>query len=182
MEKPRIIIEYRDKKNSSGKIVEGTIRLTISSRLGLQERERHIQKLTQKLLKKINWANGYSFDNGRGMVMTDGDLQRLADTINATYYMLPLEKASFHRQNSTWGTCSLKTRQIYISHRLIGASLDLLWYVVTHEICHLAEPTHNRMFWNLVSKACPNYVDCRKSLTAYGFRINQGKSNEEGKL
>ena len=168
--KPRVIIEYRNNKNSCGKVVDGVIHLTISNRLGIKERKRHINRLTQRLVDKINWARQFQFDDKKGIVKTDEELWRLAEMINNRYYNLPLENASFHKQNSTWGTCSPQTRQIYISHRLIGAAWELLWYVVTHEICHLAERAHNRKFWELVSKACPNYQECRKKLKAYGLQ------------
>jgi len=170
MEKPKVIIEYKDKKNSSGKVQDGTIYLSISNRLTSREKEEHIQTLTEKLEDKIKWARRYQFGEVNYLIQQDQELWRLADTINKTYYNLPLERASFHKQTSTWGTCSLKTKQIYISHRLIGAPLDLLWYVVTHEICHLAEPRHNTRFWNLVSKACPGYQQTRKMLKAYGLQ------------
>lgn len=170
MDTPKVIIEYRDNKNSFGKVVDGVIHLTISNRLGIKERESHINKLKRRLLDKINWAQQFSFDSKEGIVKTDEEIWRLADMINKRYYNLPLENASFHKQNSTWGTCSLRTRQIFISHRLIGASWELLWYVVIHEICHLAERNHNKKFWELVSKACPNYYECRQRLKAYGLQ------------
>jgi len=172
MKKPKIIIQYNDKKNSSGKVQDGIICLSISSRLSPQEKEEHIKKLTEKLQSKIDWAKRYQFTAANDLIKEDHDLWRLADTINKTYYNLPLEKASFHKQKSTWGTCSLKTKQIYISQRLVGAPLEVLWYVVTHEICHLAEPGHNIRFWNLVSKACPNYQHIRSMLKAYGLQTN----------
>jgi len=168
--KPRVIIEYKNKKNSSGKVVDGVIHLAISSRLDQQEREKHIERLTNKLLDKMSWARNYRFEDQQGVVRTDEDLWQLAQTINRAYYNFPLENAVFHRQHSTWGTCSRQTGQIYVSHRLMGAALDLLWYVVTHEICHLEEPSHNNRFWQLVSKACPNYQDCRKRLKAFGLQ------------
>lgn len=170
MEKPKVIVEYRDKKNSSGKVVDGIIKLSISSRLSTQEKERHINTLTERLIHQMNWAKRYQFSQGEGLVRSDAELQRLADTINKAYYNLPLDRASFHQQSSTWGTCSLKTKQIYISHRLMGASMEFLWYVVTHELCHLAIPSHNDRFWELVSKACPNYQEVRKKLKAFALQ------------
>lgn len=172
MKKPKIVIEYKDKKSSSGKVQDGTIHLCISSRLSQKEQQEHIQKLTGKVQNKINWAKRYQFDSANTLVNSDHDLWRLADTINKTYYNLPLEKAAFHKQTSTWGTCSLKTKQIYISHRLMGAPLEMIWYVVAHEICHLAEPSHNTRFWNLVSKACPGYQETRKMLKAFGLQAD----------
>ena len=168
---PQGFVEYRDKRNSSGKIRDGVIHLSISSRLSPAEQEVHIKKLTEKLLAKLHWAQQYDFSWGEGPVKTDQDLMRLADTINRAYYNYPFRQISFHEQKTTWGTCSGKTRQIYISARLIGAPLEFLWYVVTHELCHLAEPRHNQRFWNLVSKACPNYQECRRRLKAFGLQL-----------
>ena len=170
MDEPRVVIEYKDIRNSSGRLVDGVIHLAISNRLDAKERERHINKLTRRMLDKISWARQFRFEENGVIVRTNEELWRLADMINRKYYGLPLEKVSFHQQNSTWGTCSLKSRQIFISHRLMGASWELLWYVVTHEICHLAEQGHNKKFWELVSKACPHYQECRKRLKAYGWQ------------
>lgn len=175
MEKPKVIVEYRDKKNSSGRVVDGVIYLSISNRLSGKERENHIKRLTGRLMEKINWAQKYEFTDNSGIVRNDEELERLARTINKAYYHLLLEKAVFHEQKSTWGTCSLKTKQIYISYRLKGAPMELLWYVVTHELCHLAEPSHNKRFWQLVSKACPNYEECRMRLKAFGLQEYNGK-------
>ncbi len=130
----------------------------------------HIEKLTGKIMKKLNWAKQYNFKMEEGPVKTDQELLRLATTINQAYYNLPLQNILFHAQKSTWGTCSLKTQQVYISTRLKGAPLELLWYVVTHEICHLAEKAHDQRFWNLVSRACPNYHECRQKLKAYDLQ------------
>lgn len=172
MEKPLIKIEYKDNKNSSGKIVEGVLHLKISSRLSREEQQRHIESLTDKLLNKLAWARQYRFSETNGIVKKNEELGRLAATINKTYYNFPLAKITFHKQNSTWGTCNPQKRLIYISHRLIGAPIDLLWYVVTHELCHLSEPSHSKQFWKLVGRACPNYQECRVRLKAFGLSMN----------
>ncbi len=170
MNKPKIVVEYSDKKNSSGKVIDGTIHLNISSRLSPLEKEKHIAKLTENLTGKISWAQRYQFGNSEGIVKTDEELFRLANAINKAYYNFTFQNIEFHKQNSTWGTCSLKTKQIFISHRLIGAPMELLWYVVAHELCHLGEPSHNQRFWSIVSRACPNYDECRKRLKAFGLQ------------
>lgn len=167
---PSVVIEYKDKKTSSGKVVDGVIYLSISSRLNRKTQQEHIDRLTGKLLSRINWARKYSFAESAYTVNTDQELVKLAQTINRNYYDLPLKDAAFHMQNSTWGTCSLKTGKIYVSHRLKGAPLELLWYVLVHEICHLAIPGHTRAFWQLVGKACPDYPETKKRLKAYGMR------------
>lgn len=170
MEDYQIIVEFKEKTTSSGRITDGVIHLSIAGLLSKKEQQRHIDKLTERLVKKLSWAKQYEFNENSGIIRQNSELRILADTINDSYYNLPFEDIAFHKQDSTWGTCSRKTRSIYISNRLVGAPLDLMWYIVTHELCHLAEPSHNRNFWALVSKACPNYKECRNKLKAFGYR------------
>lgn len=165
-----VVIEYKDKRSSSGKVEDGVIYLSISNRLNNKLKQEHINKLTDKLMSKIKWAQNYTFTESDHLVENDKELLTLAQKINNKYYNLPIKDAVFHKQTSTWGTCSLRTGRIYVSHRLIGAPRELLWYVIVHEICHLAVPGHNMKFWSLVHKACPDYKECRKSLQAYGMK------------
>jgi len=171
MEDLKVFIEYQTRRTSSGRIIEGVIHLKISNLISKEEQQLHIEKLKKKLVQKIKWAKQYyQFHEDKGIVYGDQELRRLANTINAAYYNLPLEDIAFHKQESTWGTCSTKTRRIYISSRLIGAPMDLLWYVVSHELCHLAVAAHDEKFWSLVAKACPTFKECRKKLKAYGYQ------------
>lgn len=179
MNRPQVFVEYRDKRNSSGKICDGNIYLAISRRLSPVEQQVHIQKLTEKLLRKLSWAEQYDFQREEGPVKTDEELSRLAETINQAYYNFPFQRITFHEQKSTWGTCSAKTKQIYISTRLIGAPLEFLWYVITHEICHLAEFNHSQKFWKLVSRACSNYPECRQRLKAFGLQQRALQNNQK---
>ncbi|MDX9872507.1 MAG: M48 family metallopeptidase [Clostridia bacterium] len=166
----KVFVEYKNKKNSSGRIIEGVIHLKISNLISKQEQQLHIERLKDKLTKKMRWAEQYCFKEAEGIVYTDGELKKLAQTINDAYYNYPLTEIAFHKQESTWGTCSRRTGKVYISERLIGAPLDLLWYVISHELCHLEEPSHDSRFWELVGKGCPNYIECRKKLKAYGYQ------------
>lgn len=170
MEDVKVFVEFKNKRNSSGKISEGVIHLKISNLISREEQQLHIERLKDKLTRKMRWAEQYQFNAAEGIVYTDIELKKLARTINDAYYSYPLADIAFHKQESTWGTCSRKTGKVYISERLIGAPLDLLWYVVSHELCHLEEPSHNARFWNLVGKACPNYAESRQKLKAYGYQ------------
>lgn len=165
-----VVIQYKDKRTSSGKVEDGVIYLSISNRLSKKLRQEHIDKLTDKLITKINWAKNYTFSKNPNPVRNDKELWNLAQEINNKYYNLPIKDAAFHKQTSTWGTCSLKTGRIYISHRLIGAPPELLRYVLAHEICHLEVPGHDKKFWDLVHRACADYKECRKKLKAYGMK------------
>lgn len=76
---------------------------------------------------------------------------------------------SFRSQRTRWGSCSAHGH-ISLNWRLVLAPLNVLDYVVIHELAHLRHPNHSAPFWNLVATYCPDYENCKKWL-----RENQGE-------
>lgn len=58
--------------------------------------------------------------------------------------------------NRTWGTCD-SMRQLTFNWKLAMAPLDVIDYVVVHEMCHMVHMNHDRSFWRLVGKILPDY-------------------------
>jgi predicted metal-dependent hydrolase len=58
--------------------------------------------------------------------------------------------------NHTWGTCD-SMRQLTFNWKLAMAPLDVIDYVVVHEMCHMVHLNHDRSFWRLVGKILPDY-------------------------
>jgi predicted metal-dependent hydrolase len=48
------------------------------------------------------------------------------------------------------------------------APLEVLDYVVVHELCHLRVPDHSRRFWRLVESRRPEWRRQRDWLTVHG--------------
>jgi len=48
------------------------------------------------------------------------------------------------------------------------APLEVLEYVVVHELCHLRIPNHSKRFWTLVERWRPGWRDERDWLRKYG--------------
>ena len=65
-------------------------------------------------------------------------------------------KIYFRNTKSQWGSCSSK-RNLSFSIWLIKAPLEVIDYVIIHELCHLEEMNHSAKFWQKVSKFCPQY-------------------------
>lgn len=57
---------------------------------------------------------------------------------------------------TTWGTCDAQ-QQLTFNWKLAMAPIDVIDYVVVHEMCHLVHLNHDRSFWRLVGKIMPDY-------------------------
>lgn len=68
------------------------------------------------------------------------------------------------KMKSRWGVCNRVKNTITLNIDLIRYNLDVIDYVIIHELCHFIQFNHSRDFWNLVEKYCPNYKIIRKSL------------------
>jgi predicted metal-dependent hydrolase len=70
-------------------------------------------------------------------------------------------------QRTRWGSCSPRGT-ISFSWRLVLAPIEVLDYVVVHELCHLRLPNHSKSFWTLVEHWRPAWRDQREWLREYG--------------
>ena len=87
--------------------------------------------------------------------------ERLAHYAGPLGLTVPSLKLSSAR--TRWGSCSLKSG-IRLNWRLIHFPLDVIDYVVIHELAHLREMNHSPRFWAIVGQACPNYRRTRSEL------------------
>jgi predicted metal-dependent hydrolase len=70
-------------------------------------------------------------------------------------------------QRTLWGSCS-PCGTLSFNWRLVLAPLEVLDYVVVHELCHLRVPDHSRRFWTLVERHRPHWRHQRNWLREYG--------------
>jgi len=70
-------------------------------------------------------------------------------------------------QRTRWGSCSTRGT-LSFNWRLVLAPLEVLDYVVVHELCHLREPNHSRRFWSLVESRRPGWRAQRSWLREHG--------------
>lgn len=66
-----------------------------------------------------------------------------------------------------WGSCS-SDRNLLFNYRLAMASLDVIDYVVIHELCHIHHMNHDRSFWRRVGSMMPDYKEKEAYLEKYG--------------
>ena len=63
-----------------------------------------------------------------------------------------------------WGSCK-KNGQIQLNWRLIHGPVEILDYVVVHELCHILQHNHSPAYWSEVARVMPDYKVKRKWLS-----------------
>ncbi|MEW6400572.1 MAG: SprT family zinc-dependent metalloprotease [Chloroflexota bacterium] len=69
-----------------------------------------------------------------------------------------------------WGSCS-PNGTLNFTWRLIMAPMEVVDYVVVHELAHLRVKNHSRKFWKLVESILPGYKLQRKWLRDHGHEL-----------
>lgn len=79
------------------------------------------------------------------------------------HYGFRYNRVTLRNQKSRWGSCTGKLN-LNFNWRLIMAPIEIIDYVIVHELCHLNQMNHSRNFWNLVAETIPKYKVYRKWL------------------
>jgi len=85
-----------------------------------------------------------------------------AERLAVTY-----ERIRIGDQRTLWGSCSARGT-LSFNWRLVLAPLEVLDYVVVHELCHLRVPNHSKRFWRLVEARRPHWRGQRDWLREHG--------------
>lgn len=80
---------------------------------------------------------------------------------------------SIKAQKSRWGSCGIHN-DIAINWLLALAPIEILEYVVVHELCHIKEKNHSLHFWTLVAHHLPEYHHARHWLKQHGSKLMLG--------
>ncbi|MBV4420272.1 M48 family metallopeptidase [Clostridium tyrobutyricum] len=80
-------------------------------------------------------------------------------------------KITIRNQKSIWGSCSSNSN-LSFNYRLIMMPLDIIDYIVVHELCHLVYMNHSKEYWDLVSSIISNYKLKKIWLHNNGYIIN----------
>jgi predicted metal-dependent hydrolase len=81
-----------------------------------------------------------------------------------------VKKIRISSAHTRWGSCSSRGT-LSFTWKLVLAPLEVLDYVVVHELCHLHELNHSRMYWALVEDILPDYKAHRDWLKKHGGRL-----------
>ncbi len=70
-----------------------------------------------------------------------------------------------------WASCS-PSGQLNFHWKCMMAPLNIIDYIVVHELCHRHYPNHSAAFWNEVDKVMPDYSDRKAWLRQHGASLS----------
>ena len=70
-----------------------------------------------------------------------------------------------------WGSCS-SDKKLTFNYRLAMAPIEVIDYVVIHELCHLLHMNHDRSFWRRVGSIMPDYKEKEEYLARHGHSMS----------
>ncbi|MEV9593495.1 M48 family metallopeptidase [Aliarcobacter butzleri] len=87
-------------------------------------------------------------------------LPNIVETFSKKMDLYPTS-ISYRKNKRTWGSCNFKNG-LNFNILLMRFPLEIMQYVVIHELSHIKHKNHSKNFWNLVEKYCPNYKQIEK--------------------
>ena len=131
-----------------------------------------MEEIRQFVESKASWINKHLSNrtDQNQQKFTDRELKALREKARAlvtdrVQYYAPLIGVTYNQiairvQHTRWGSCSSKGN-LNFNCLLALVPIEVLDYVVVHELCHRKELNHSDRFWNEVAKILPDYK-CRK--------------------
>ena len=134
--------------------------------------DRHRDWIEKKLRAQAQTPQAEKLSEEELAALKKAGRRRFAE--RAAFYA-PLLGVRFGRiavrcQKSKWGSCSAKGN-LNFNCLLLLAPVEVLDYVVVHELCHLLEMNHSERFWQSVADVMPDYRDRRRWLREHGGEL-----------
>jgi len=70
-----------------------------------------------------------------------------------------------------WGSCS-SDKKLTFNYRLAMAPVEVIDYVIIHELCHILHMNHDRSFWRRVGSIMPDYKEKEEYLARHGYSMS----------
>lgn len=65
-------------------------------------------------------------------------------------------RVSIKDMHTRWGSCSSKGN-LNFNYRILFLPVELVDYIIVHELVHLQEMNHSQKFWRQVGRVIPDY-------------------------
>lgn len=99
----------------------------------------------------------------------------------ADLYRLNYRSIRITSARSRWGSCS-SHNTLSFPWRLVMAPMEVIDYIVVHELAHSIEKNHSQAFWALVESMLPEYQIHRKWLKLNGRMLDLAVEANEAHL
>jgi len=176
-----IRIKYSLRRSVSAS-VDANGKITVKAPLWLPEKEieRFLRANTDKLLKYRQKQEQRNSPASAGELLTDDDINKLraaakkyiparttelADMVGVSY-----GRISIRCQKTRWGSCSSEGN-LNFNCLLMLCPVEIVDYVIVHELCHRKEMNHSKRFWAEVESVLPDYSARRAWLKKNGGEI-----------
>ena len=129
------------RKKTAGAHWEGDrIVVVVPAHLRGAERDRMVDELAGRLRRHRPYLDA-----------SDEELRDRAVALGLRYLdgVVPTSIRWSRSQNKRWGSCTVSTGDVRISHRLRAVPTWVLDAVIVHELAHILEPTHSPRFREL---------------------------------
>ncbi len=93
-------------------------------------------------------------------------LEDLVREIDAETFNFGISGLRIGYASSQWGSCSVRG-EIMLNAVLLLLPLELLRYVVIHELAHRRVRNHSPAYWRVVASVLPDYAALRRNLSKY---------------
>ena len=91
-------------------------------------------------------------------------------TYFADQYNLSVNQVRIKEQRTLWGSCSSRNN-INLNYLLIMAPMNVIDYVIIHELAHTIHRNHSSHFWKTVESMMPNFKEAKTWLKDYGYKL-----------
>lgn len=75
-----------------------------------------------------------------------------------------INEVKVRKMKTRFGSCNINTKKIWLSLNLARENINLIEYVLVHEIVHLLERRHNQNFKNYMTYFLPNWRELELKL------------------
>ena len=150
-------------------------------RMPMKDVQAFVEKHKDWIVKSLNKMKQKEEEAGKIRKLTEAELKELAESAcrvipERVRYYAPLVGVDYGRitirnQKTRWGSCSAKGN-LNFNVALMLFPLEILDYVVVHELCHRKEMNHSKQFWKEVERVIPEYKKYEKWLKDNSFRID----------
>ncbi|MDI6777761.1 MAG: DUF45 domain-containing protein [Patescibacteria group bacterium] len=169
-------IEYDVRSSSRARCLRitiypnGELAATLPRGMSFETLEEFIRQKANWILRKIRLAQKRKPSiclpkSGRKEYLKHKDqalelAKRKIEELNRAYNFQH-KRISIRNQKTRWGSCS-RNGSLNFNYKIVHLPEKYLNYIIVHELCHLKQFNHSKMFWNLVAEMVPNYKSIRK--------------------